>query len=118
MLQVKEFKDYQLITIRYIDGQKMSNLVQQLETYLKSSQTEKEMRVIVELPSAFKGWKFPPFWESLISCFDKQLPIEKLAIIGGSDWIHWGVDLSPLLSSGDVQNFDDQERAKEWITAA
>jgi hypothetical protein len=77
-----------------------------------------KIRFLFYLDDGFDGWEPGAMWEDFKLGFgDIRKECEKLALVGGPDWVEWAMKLSSHLIHGEVKTFDvDQlQAAWDWI---
>ncbi len=65
----------------------------------------------------FKGWEMKAFWEDVKFEFRHANDIEKLAVVGDTEWEKWMTTMMRPFTKAEVKYFDlkDKELALEWI---
>jgi hypothetical protein len=76
-----------------------------------------EIRMVVHLTKDFRGWEPHAAWDDAVFGIKHRNDFEKMAVVGGTNWIEWGTKLARHLMTGEVRTFsDDQlEQALDWI---
>jgi hypothetical protein len=88
-------------------------LVPGLEQVLESHD---KVRVLVDATD-FEGWNPAAAWDDVTFGMKHRNDFEKLAIVGGKEWMNWGAKLGARFMSGAVKTFSSEEleQAREWI---
>lgn len=75
------------------------------------------VRMLVQL-SDFNGWSPGAAWEDAKLGFHHYADIERLAVVGDSDWEEWMTRLSRPFALADIRFFEpsEMEKALAWIT--
>jgi hypothetical protein len=79
-------------------------------------QTHDKVRVLVDA-SEFKGWNPAAAWDDVSFGMKHRNDFEKFAVVGGKQWMEWGMKLGAYFIGGQVKTFheDEREQAWEWI---
>jgi len=74
-------------------------------------------RVLFYMDENFQGWTAGAMWDDARFGLKHRKDFEKLSIVGGSEWIKWGMKLFSPLMSGEVKTFSraQLQEAWEWV---
>jgi len=84
-----------------------------LEAILKNN---KKIRVACWLPPGFEGWEAGAIWDDAKFGIKHRNDMEKMAIIGGPEWVVWATKLGAHFIEGTIKTFEnkDFQAAVEW----
>lgn len=76
-------------------------------------------RVLFDMGDEFHGWEPAAAWDDARFGLAHRNDFEKMGIIGGPQWVEWGLKLGALLMSGEIRSFTCSQRADalNWIKA-
>lgn len=76
-------------------------------------------RVLFDMGNEFHGWEPAAAWDDARFGLAHRSDFEKMGIVGGPQWVGWGLKLGALLMSGEIKSFtrEQQAEALEWIKA-
>lgn len=65
----------------------------------------------------FKGWELKAMWDDAKFGLAHRRDFRRLAVVGGPDWVRWGVKLGELLMDCEVKLYPPEklDQALEWI---
>jgi hypothetical protein len=89
-------------------------LIPRLEKILKE---EGKLDLLVYMDKDFAGWDLHGAWDDMTYGFGHAADFDKLAIVGGPDWIGWCIKACGFLFKGEVRTYpeDQLETAWEWV---
>jgi len=72
---------------------------------------------LLYMDADFKGWEMRAMWEDAKFGMKHRSDFARIAIVGGPQWIQWGVKLSQRFIDGEVRTFslEELEEALAWI---
>lgn len=75
-----------------------------------------KIRLLIELAD-FKGWTLPAMWEDLKFDVKHYADVERIAILGHTQWARAMATLSKPFTAATVRYFDTSEisEAEQWI---
>lgn len=78
-----------------------------------------KLNVLFLMDGGFEGWDLKAAWDDTKIGLAHRADFERLAVVGGPEWVRWCIKLSGFLLKGEVRLYDlaDLERAWEWIRA-
>jgi len=81
------------------------------------SEEHGRIRVVMHLDEGFRGWAAGALWEDTKFGIKHTSYVERLAVIGGPDWIRWAANKVNLLTKCEVKTYpvDAFEEALAWI---
>lgn len=64
----------------------------------------------------FKGWEMAAMWEDTKFGIKHRNHFARIAIVGGPDWIHWGVKLGELMMDSKIKTYSPNQlqEALKW----
>jgi hypothetical protein len=76
-----------------------------------------KIRMVVHLTKDFSGWEPHAAWDDAVFGFKHRNDFEKMAVVGGANWIEWGTKLARHLMTGEVRTFSDDQlkQALDWV---
>jgi hypothetical protein len=76
-----------------------------------------KIRMFVHMAKNFRGWEPHAAWDDAVFGIKHRNDFEKLAVVGGANWIEWGTKLAKHLMSGEVRTYseDQLQEALEWL---
>lgn len=79
--------------------------------------THGKLDVLVFLDDSFQGWDMHALWDDASFGMKHRADFEKLALVGGPDWIHRGVKAFRFLMKGEIRTYpsDQIESAWQWV---
>ena len=89
-------------------------LVPRLEEAFK---LQGKLDLLVYMDDGFEGWDAHAAWDDMSFGLKHAGDFDKLAIVGGAEWIEWCVKACSFLFKGEVQTYrgDQLEKAWEWV---
>jgi len=65
----------------------------------------------------FKGWEMKAMWEDAKFGMQHRSDFAKIAIVGGPQWVQWGVKVGERFIDGEVRTFapEELEEALIWV---
>ena len=90
-----------------------------IPTFEKLFAERGRLRVMIHFDKGFEGWDFEAAWDDTVFGLHHRADFEKIAIVGGPNWIDWCVKASVFLMKGEVRTFpaDHLDAACAWLTA-
>lgn len=81
------------------------------------TQEHGKARILCDMGEEFEGWELQAMWDDARFGLDHRHDVSKFAVIGGPDWIDWGVRIASLLTDTEVATFTPEEKqsALEWV---
>lgn len=75
-----------------------------------------KIRSVIYLDPDFDGWELGAMWDDAKFGLKHRKDFEKIAVVGASKWIEWGIRLGNHLMEGQMKTFDkDQlDEALAW----
>ncbi|NDV26586.1 STAS/SEC14 domain-containing protein [Desulfovibrio sp. JC010] len=66
----------------------------------------------------FEGWELKAMWEDASFGFAHRNDFDKLAVVGGPDWVEWGTKVAGKFMQGEVKTYPAEElvEALNWVT--
>ena len=91
--------DYQMVLIPLLE-----NVIQQ---YGKA-------RLLFQMDDDFKGWELGAMWDDAKFGLAHRNDFQKVAVVGGPDWVEWGTKIGSLFMSGEVKTFSSAQLEEAW----
>ncbi len=91
-------------------------LIPSLEAIMKE---HPKARFLFHMDADFGGWDVEAGWNYAKFGFKHRNRFEKVAVVCGPKWVHWGMKLTSYLTDGEVKTFPCERRpeASDWITS-
>lgn len=76
-----------------------------------------KLNVLFFMDEDFEGWDMKGAWDDASYGMKHRADFEKLALVGGPEWVHWCFKLAGFLMKGEIRIFpvDELEKAWAWI---
>ena len=76
-----------------------------------------KLDLLVYMDDGFEGWDAHAAWDDMSFGLKHAGDFDKLAIVGGAEWIEWCVKACRFLFKGEVRTYrgDQLEEAWEWV---
>ena len=76
-----------------------------------------KVRCLFFMGDDFQGWELEAVWDDAKFGVQHRNDFEKIAVVGGPQWVEWGTKLAALIMSGEVKTFpsDELKEAWEWV---
>ena len=76
-------------------------------------------RVLFVMGPDFVGYTVGAAWDDAVFGMRHRKDFERVAVVGGPEWMQWGVNLAGRLVSGETRTFalDDLDAARQWVAA-
>ena len=76
-----------------------------------------KLSVLFLMDDEFEGWDIKAAWDDTKLGFAHRADFERLAVVGGPEWVRWCIRLSGFLLKGEVRLFEpsDLETACIWV---
>ena len=89
-------------------------LIPKLETII---QEHGKARLLLDMGDDFQGWEPGALWDDAHFGMTHRNDFEKMGVVGGPEWVDWGLNLATVIMSGDIKNFSASERdeALRWL---
>lgn len=82
-------------------------------TLTKVVEEHGKVRVLMYFDETFEGWEPGAMWED--TKYAKHMgDFEKIAIVGGPDWVHWMTNVFKPFFRGEVRTFAGTELSEAW----
>ena len=72
------------------------------------------VRALIYLDPNFEGWKLKAMWDDAKFGLTHRNDFEKIAFVGGHQWMKWGVRVCAHLSFGEVKYYKHEELTEAW----
>jgi hypothetical protein len=73
------------------------------------------LRLLFYMDEGFSGWDFGAAWDDASLGLKHHADFEKIAVVGGPDWVVWLVKLSAFLIAGEIKVFPKDQLQEAWI---
>lgn len=89
-----------------------------LPTVEKMLQEYEVANVVFYMDENFVGWDLKGMWEDAKFGYRHRKDFARIAVVGGPDWIHWGVKLGEAMLDCEVRTFDEEQlqEALAWAS--
>jgi hypothetical protein len=76
-----------------------------------------KLDVLIHLDDGFSGWEAHAAWDDASFGMKHRADFEKLAVVGGPEWVSRGLNAFSFLMKGEFRHYpaDKLESAWEWI---
>ena len=77
------------------------------------------LRILFYMDEGFTGWDLSAAWDDAAIALKHRADFEKIAVVGGPEWVAWCIRLSAFLISGEIKVFpsDRLQDAWSWVKA-
>ncbi|TFH24598.1 MAG: STAS/SEC14 domain-containing protein [Myxococcales bacterium] len=75
---------------------------------------EGKVRVLLYLDATFEGWDAGAMWEDAMFGVKNVTKFEKIALVGGPEWVARIVGIVGVVIPADVKSFDGDELEEAW----
>jgi hypothetical protein len=74
---------------------------------------------LLYMDEGFEGWELKAMWDDARFGMAHRKDFRRLAVVGGPDWVRWGVKLGELLMDCEVKLYPPEklDQALEWVSA-
>ncbi len=86
-------------------------LIPELESMIKKNG---KARLLCYMDENFNGWELEAGWDDAKFGFKHRKDFIKLAVVGGSKWINWGIKLTSHMMSGEIKTFSSNKLKEAW----
>ena len=73
------------------------------------------LRLLFYMDESFSGWDLGAAWDDASLGLKHRADFEKIAVVGGPDWVVWFVKLSAFLIAGEIKVFPKDQLQEAWI---
>jgi hypothetical protein len=75
------------------------------------------LRILFFMDEGFRGWDLGAAWDDASIGLRHHADFEKIAVVGGPDWVAWFMKLSAFLIAGETKLFskDQLDDAWSWV---
>lgn len=71
-------------------------------------------RVLLDMGVGFHGWQPAAVWDDAVFGLKHRNDFEKLAVVGGPQWMAWATRLGAHFMSGELKTFSADQRGEAW----
>lgn len=73
---------------------------------------------LLYMDAEFKGWELKAMWADTKFGFQHRKDFNRLAVVGGPDWVRWGVKLGEMLLDCEVKLYEPEKlnEALAWVS--
>jgi len=91
-------------------------LIPRLESIIRE---QGKAQLLLDMGDDFHGWEAAALWDDVHFGLKPRNDFEKMGVIGGPNWVEWGMKIAALAISGEIRTFPANERdaARRWINA-
>jgi hypothetical protein len=86
-------------------------LIPRLDEILAS---HRHVDIMFVLQHDFAGWTMGAAWDDLAYALRHRRDIERVAVVGGSDWVSWCLSATHLLIKGEVRTYKAHQLESAW----
>ena len=72
------------------------------------------IRVLYLMDKQLEGFDFGAMWDDTKYGFGHKDAWEKIAVVGGPQWVQWGVKLCSYFLKGELRIFSEDELQQAW----
>jgi SpoIIAA-like len=73
-----------------------------------------KLRVLFYMDEGFLGWDLTAAWEDATVGLKHRAEFERLAVVGGPQWVHWCMRLSAFLIAGEIRIYAASRLEEAW----
>lgn len=75
------------------------------------------VRALLYMDETFEGWEASALWDDAQFGLQHANEFDKIAIVGGPDWVAWSVKLLGHFIKGEIRTFpsDQLDEAWSWV---
>jgi SAM-dependent methyltransferase len=73
------------------------------------------LRVLLYMDEGFSGWDLGAAWDDATLGLKHRADFEKIAVVGGPEWVAWIVKLSAFLIAGEIKLFSKEQLSEAWV---
>ena len=73
-----------------------------------------KLRLLFFMDAGFEGWDLGAAWDDAVFGFRHLADFDRLAVVGGPEWVRVAARLSALLMKGEVRTFDADALDEAW----
>ncbi len=79
-----------------------------------------KLRVLFYMDEGFVGWDLSAAWDDATVALKHRADFEKIAVVGGPDWVAWCIRLTAFLIEGEIRIFPAGrlQDAWDWVKVA
>lgn len=86
-------------------------LIPRLESIIKE---HGKARLLFEFDEKFDGYEPTALWDDSVFGIKHKNDFEKIAVVGGPNWVEWATRMSAAFMPGAVKTFAAQEIQEAW----
>lgn len=72
------------------------------------------INLMVVISDSFTGWSLDAAWDDLGVALKHRTGFSRLAVVGGPDWVRWGLSAGAVLMRGEMRWFAVAELDQAW----
>ena len=72
------------------------------------------VRVLLYMDETFAGWEVNALWDDAQFGLKHANEFDKIAIVGGPDWVAWSVRLLANFIKGEIRTFPNDQLDQAW----
>jgi len=76
--------------------------------------TEPAIKMLVDV-TRLEGWELRAAWDDFKIGLKHGKQFERVAMVGNKQWQEWAAKVASWFTSADVQYFEDETAAVEWL---
>jgi len=91
-------------------------LIPRLESIIRE---QGKAQLLLDMGDDFHGWEAAALWDDVHFGLKPRNDFEKMGVIGGPNWVEWGMKIAALAINGEIRTFpaNEREAARRWINA-
>lgn len=87
------------------------HLIPRLETRFREFG---KLRVLFYMDEQFIGWDIAAAWDDAALAFKHRLDFERIAVVGGPEWVAWCIKCTAFLVPAEIRIFPREKLKDAW----
>jgi SpoIIAA-like len=76
-----------------------------------------KLRVVFYMDEGFTGWELGATLDDAEFPFKHRADFEKIAVVGGPDWVPWCIKFTAFLIAGEIRTYPGERLRDAWVWA-
>ena len=72
------------------------------------------LRILFRMTPGFKGWDLGAAWDDAALGLSHRADFERIALVGGPEWVATCTNLFGFLLKGEIRTFRDEQLVQAW----
>ena len=72
------------------------------------------LKLLLYMDAGFEGWDLDAMWDDAVFGLRHRADFDRLAVVGGPEWVRVAARLSAFLMKGEVRTFDADALDEAW----